>query len=174
MKTSIVATSLIALAVAAHPLLAQTTTKSQDNDAQSQVRRFNPADFDKQIETMREQMQKMQEQMNRIAQTQDPQERQRLLQEHWTSMQAAMSVMHGMWNPPGPGGQPGMMGPGKMGPGMMGWNHMRGYYSQLTPEQLRQRQYMMDQYLPMQQMMMDHMLWQQRWWTAPQTPPAGK
>lgn len=34
---------------------------------------------------MREQMQRMQEEMNKIAQTPDPQERQRLLQ-HWQSM----------------------------------------------------------------------------------------
>ena len=41
----------------------------------------------------------MQAQMDRIRQTQDPQERQRLLQEHWTTMQNAMSRWHG-----GPGG----------------------------------------------------------------------
>jgi len=40
---------------------------------------------------MREHMQQMQAQMSKIQQTQDPQERQRLLQEHWTAMQAAMT-----------------------------------------------------------------------------------
>ncbi len=44
---------------------------------------------------MRDHMTQMQAQMCKIAQTQDPQERQQL-QEHWTSMQAAMSVLHGM------------------------------------------------------------------------------
>lgn len=142
------------------------------------------AEFDKQLAVMRDYMAQMQVQMDKIAQTQDPQERQRLLQEHWTSMQAAMSVMHGMWGPNGammgccggasaPGAMMGrgmMMGPGMMGGPMMGWGHMRGYYDKLTPEQIRQRQYMMDQYLPMQQMMMDHMMWHQRWTTQPPAP----
>jgi hypothetical protein len=109
----------------------------------------------------------MQEQMDKIRQTQDPQTRQKLLQDHWATMQNNMQMMHGMW---GPGGGMGccMGGPG-MGPGMMmggpmmGWGQMGGYYSKLTPEQLKQRQYMMDQYVPMQQMMMDHMMQHQQY-----------
>jgi len=103
---------------------------------------------------IQETMKQMQAQMDKMRQTTDPQERQRLLQEHWTSMQAAMAAMHGIWGPGGPAccGAGYGMGPGMMmGGPMMGWGHMRGYYSNLTPEQLRQRQYMMDQYLPMQQ-----------------------
>jgi hypothetical protein len=38
----------------------------------------------------------MQEQMDRLRQAQDPQERQRLMQEHWASMHSAMTTMHGM------------------------------------------------------------------------------
>ena len=97
----------------------------------------------------------MQAQMDQIRKTQDPQERQKLLEQHWATMQSAMTIMHGMWGPGmmGHGMGPGMMG--GAGPGMMGgWGHMGGYYSRLTPEQLRQRQYMTDQYLQMQQEMM--------------------
>jgi hypothetical protein len=39
----------------------------------------------------------MQDQMTKLQQTQDPQERQQLLQDHWVTMQNAMSVMQGMW-----------------------------------------------------------------------------
>lgn len=60
---------------------------------------------------MREHMQRMQEQMNRIAQTTDPQERERLMQEHWQSMYQDMQRMRGMgW----------MWDDYMMGPGMMG------------------------------------------------------
>ena len=113
----------------------------------------------------------MQAQMDAIRKTQDPQERQKLLEQHWTAMQSAMTIMHGMWGPGmmGRGMDPGMMG--GAGPGMMGgWGHMSGYYSRLTPEQLRQRQYMTDQYLHMQQEMMNNMMWQQQYRGG--TPPA--
>ena len=121
-------------------------------------------------------VEQMQAQMDKIHKTQDPQERQRLLQDHWNSMQAAMSTMDGMWGPNGCFGGAGMMGGGHMmmGGNMMGWDHMRGYYSGLTPEQMKQRQYMMDRYMPMQQMMMDHMLWHQRWQSTPPAVPETK
>ena len=137
----------------------------------------NTAEFDKQLAQVQEQKKVMQAQMDQIRQTQDPQERQRLLQQHWATMQSAMTAMHGMWGP-------GMMGYGMMGPGMMGmggrgccgggWGHMGGYYSNLTPEQLRQRQYMTDQYLNMQQMMMNHMMWNQQYWMGPPAPAPAK
>lgn len=62
-------------------------------------------------EQMLAHMQRMQEQMNGIAGTTDPQERQRLMQQHWQSMYRDMQTMRGqgwMW-----GGGP-MMGPGMM------------------------------------------------------------
>lgn len=72
---------------------------------------------------MRDFTQRMREQMSKIAQTTDPQERQRLLQEHWQDMYQNMQTMRGrgwMW-----GG--GMMSPGMMmGPGMMGRGMMSG------------------------------------------------
>lgn len=110
-----------------------------------------------------ENLQKMQAQMEKIRQTQDPQERQKLLQEHWNTMQGSMGMMHNMWGP-------GMMGccgggMGMMGGNMMGGGHMMGWqdYSNLSPEQKAQRQYMMDRYMGMQQMMMDHMMWHQHY-----------
>ncbi len=107
----------------------------------------------------------MQAQMDKIRQAKDPRERQRLLQQHWTTMQNTMSLMHGGWSGMmGPGG--GMMGPGgghMMGGRMMNW----GDYRNLTPEQLKQRQYMMDRWMPMQQMMMDQMMQHQFWMMQP-------
>lgn len=160
--------ALVALALMAQPGLAQ-QTKPAEKASQAPQPTSNPAEFDKRLAQVRDHMTRMQEQMDRIRQTQEPQERQRLLQEHWTSMQSAMSTMNGMWGAGGCCAAGGGMGPGMMRGGgpMMGWSHMRGYYSQLTPEQLRQRQYMMDQYMPMQQMMMEHMMWHQRWMTQP-------
>lgn len=121
--------------------------------------------FDQRTAEFQEKAKLMQQQMDSLRQTQDPQQRQKLLEEHWATMQSAMSLMHGMWGPGMMGGR-GMMG----GPGMMGWGGMRGYYSKLTPEQEKQRQYMMDQYTWMQQMMLDHMLQRQQLLTQP--PPA--
>ncbi|WP_038716074.1 hypothetical protein [Burkholderia sp. lig30] len=152
------------------------TTKSS-----SKSQAPNTAEFDKSLAQLREQMTTMHAQMDQIGKTQDPQERQRLLQQHWETMQSAMGTMRGMWGPGmmGYGGMgPGMMGPGMMGrggagmmggagPGGGGWGHMGGYYSQLTPEQLRKRQYMSDQYLQMQQEMMNNMMWQQQYRMGP-------
>ena len=128
-----------------------------------------PAEFDKNLAKLQQLMTQMQGQMDQIRKTQDPQERQKLMQQHWDTMQSAMNIMHSMWGT-------GMMGPGMMGHGMMGgagpgWGHMDGYYSNLTPEQLRQRQYMTDQYLRMQQEMMNNMMWHQHYWMG--QPPAG-
>lgn len=118
--------------------------------------------FDQQMAQAQEYMKKMQEQMDNIRQTQDPQERQKLLQEHWVTMQNNMQLMHNMWGPDGGIGC--CMQGSPRGPGMMrGWRHMGGQYSRLTPEQLKQRQYMMDQYVPMQQMMMQHMMQHQHY-----------
>lgn len=84
---------------------------------------------------MQQHMKLMQEQMRKIEAAKDDAEKQKLLAEHWESMQKGMQMMHGM-------SQSGMMGP--MMPGM-------------TSEQMAQRQHMMGQYMGMQQMMMQHM-----------------
>ena len=59
---------------------------------------------------MLDHMGRMQEQMNKIAQTTDPKERQRLMEEHWRTMYQDMQTMRGMgWMWEGP-----MMGGGMM------------------------------------------------------------
>jgi len=145
-----------------------TTTSAQEKQAAPNVQ-----DFDNQMAQVQENIKKMQEQMAKIGQAKGPQERQKLLQDHWATMQDNMRLMHGMWWGPGGGtgwpmmgghmmGGP-MMGGSMMGGPMMGWGQMGGYYSKLTPEQEKQRQYMMDQYLGVQQMMMDQMMQHQQY-----------
>jgi hypothetical protein len=151
-------TALIALLVtaifSATPAMAEKTTPQ--NGAQIQQNAPNMAEFDKQMKQMQEKMKKMQDQMDKIHQTKDPQTRQKLLKEHWSTMQNNMHMMDGMW---GPDGCMGMTNGMRMGHGMMmGWDGMDVYYSKHTPEQMKQRQYIMDRYMPMQQRMMEHMM----------------
>ena len=171
MKKAILTAMLSAIVLSALPVHAQQATPT-DKGAQAKPAAPNVQEFDKQMAQVQENMKKMQEQMDKIRQTQDPQARQKLIQDHWATMQNNMQLMHGMCEPGGgmgccmggPGMGRGMM----MGGPMMGWGHMGGYYSKLTPEQQRQRQYMMDQYMPMQQMMMDHMMQHNQWmWQQP-------
>ena len=157
MKASILAAALSVAVLSSTPVVAQPTP-----DAQAKPTAPNVQEFDKQMAQAQENLKKMQEQMDKIRQAQDPETRQKLLQEHWATMQDNMHLMQGMWGPgggmgccmAGPGGRPGMM---------MGWGHAGDHYSKLTPEQLRQRQYMMDRYMGMQQMMMDHMMQHNQW-----------
>ena len=125
--------------------------------------------FDKQLAEARAQMKKMQEQMNRIRETSDPQERQRLMQEHYgTRCDRPCRRCVTCRGPGMMGGPRGMHGPGMMGrQGMMGWGGMPSDYSKLTPEQLKERQYMMNQYIGMQQMMIDQMMSRQQWMSQP-------
>jgi len=174
----------VAFGLLSLPTIAQQTTSSSTDSAAQQAP--SAAELDKQYAKLQEQMKQMHDEMAKISQTQDPQERQRLLQQHWASMQGAMSTMHSAWG--------GMMGPGccgaaaqpqsghmmngqMMGGPMMGGHMMMwGDYRNLTPDQLRERQYMMDRWMPMQQMMMDQMM-QHQYWMQPQpapTPPAKK
>ena len=163
MKKELMVALLSALVVSVTPALAQ-PAKSTAKEAPTNQAQPNVAEFDKQAAQIQENMRKMQEQMDQISKTQNPQERQKLLQEHWTTMQGTMGMMHGMWGGGMMGGHMGgpMMG-GHMGGPMMGWGQMGGYYSKLTPEQMKQRQYMMDQYMGMQQMMMNNMMMHQNW-----------
>lgn len=71
---------------------------------------------DRYAQQMRDYTRRMQEQMNKIAQTTDPQERQRLMQQHWEGAYQDMQTMRGMGWMWGGGG---MMGPGMMQGGMM-------------------------------------------------------
>ena len=157
---------VVALPFAANAADASSQPATGNPGIQSPASVPDVAKFDEQLAKVREDMQKMQEQMNQIGQTQDSQERQKLLQDHWTRMQNAMQDMHGMWGAGccsnGMMGGQHMMG-NMMDDDMMGWDHMGGYYSNLTPDQIKQRQYMMDQYVPMQQMMMNNMMMHQNW-----------
>jgi hypothetical protein len=94
-------TSPMLLAAPKDTAAAQSTSKPESPDT---------AAFDKNPAQFQEQMKIMQTQMDQIRNTQDPQERQKLLQQHWATMQSAMSTMHGMWGP-------GMMEYGNMGDG---------------------------------------------------------
>jgi hypothetical protein len=144
-------------------LLAQPVPQG-NNQARQQV--INLTEFDKQSNQVQANFKKMQEQMDAIRSSKNPQERQKLLEEHWNTMQANSNLMDGMWSP-------GMMGccggqGYRMGRGhMMGWSGMGAYYSKLTPEELKQRQYMTDQYLDMQQNMMNQMMQQHYMWINP-------
>lgn len=169
MKNTIFTAVLCAAALSSTPALAESPA-GEGKDAQaSQAAPPNVAEFDKQTAQVQENWKKMQEQMDKIRQTTDPQERQKLLQEHWATMQSNMQLMHGMRGPGMLGGP--MMGRHMTGGPMMGWRDAGGYYSKLTPEQAKQRQYMMDQYMGMQQMMMDHMMQHQQYmWMGPRQP----
>lgn len=152
--------SLLVLPLAGAPVVSSFAQQATADQTTPDV-----AKFDEQLAQARKDLEKMQEQMNKIQQTQDPQKRQKLLQDHWTTMQNAMQAMNGMWGPGMMGGY--MMGNHMMGGHMMGWNDSEDYYKNLTPEQMRQRQYMMNQYMGMQQMMMDQMMWHQHWMNQP-------
>ena len=156
MKKAILTVVLSTVVFSGIPILGY-SAETADKGAQVEQLAPDVQNFDKQIAQAQQYMAKMQEQMDNIRASKDPQTRQKLLQEHWATMQKNMQLMHGMWG--ADGGIGCCMGEGKRGHGMMrGWRHMGGHYSKLTPEQLQQRQYMMDQYLPMQQMMMQHMM----------------
>ena len=169
MKSMILSAALAAIMLLATPVLAQQAS-ADDKGAEAKSATPNVADFDKQLAQAQQNMTKMQEQMDRLSKTQDPQERQKLLQEHWTAMQAGMGMMDQMmaYCASGPMMSGHMMGGnccmGDHGTGsgmmdhMMGWQDSKDYYGKLTPDQIRQRQYMMDRYMSMQQMMMDHMM----------------
>lgn len=151
--------AVLFLAASLSPMWALAAEQPQTTQTQQQAP--NVAEFDKQMTQAQETFQKMQTQMEKIQQTQDPQQRQKLLQEHWNTMQSGMGMMNNMWGP----GMMGCCGGGRMGNGHMMGGHMMGWqdYSKLTPEQKSQRQYMMDRYTGMQQMMMDHMMWHQNY-----------
>lgn len=146
MKTKLLLVGIVASALfASAPLSAQQPAPGKDAQVQAAP---DVKAFDRQLAEAQAQFKRMQEQLDRLRQTQDPQERQRLMQEHWATIESAMTTMHGMWGPGmmgWGGGNTGMMGPAMMmGPGMMGgqdpmgWGRMRPYYNKLTPEQMKQ------------------------------------
>ncbi|WP_372832791.1 hypothetical protein [Pontibacterium sp.] len=162
MKKTIMATVFSITVLSAVPFQAAAEEGSQANQLTPSVQ-----EFDKRMTKAWENMNMMHEKMEKIRQAQTAQEQQKLLNEHWATMQNNMQIMHDLWEP-GSGMGCCMRNQGKgsgvmKGGPMMGWGHMGGYYSKLTPEQVKQRQYMMDQYVPMQQMMMNHMMQHQKY-----------
>ena len=138
-----------AIVVAAMALL--TTVLAQESTGTPPTHAApTPGEVDAQIAKMQALMTAMNEQMRRLQQTTDPTERQKLMEQHWATMQSAMTQMQSAW-----GGD--MPGHGMMGP-MKSW----GDFSKMTPEQRAQHQYMMERWMPMQQMMMGQMMQHQR------------
>lgn len=115
--------------------LAQVHADSHDKGASQEK-------WNKYTQEWREHMNTMLEQMDRIHRTTNPEERQRLLEEHWKTMDEQMAGMREM---------EGMMG------GMHGGRGDRGHGSthMMDPEQ--RDSYMQDR-MDMQQMMMEQMM----------------
>jgi len=120
-------------------------------------------DFEKNRAQMWQRMQQMHEQMDKIRATKDPKERDKLLREHFESMQQGMGTMRGMG--PMMGGR-GMMGPGAgKGPGgggMMGRGFGSGPYAPSecgkAGDPAARRDCMLDERMDMMQGMMDQMM----------------
>jgi hypothetical protein len=167
MKASRYATTIALTALAVSVAFGQQTAPATAPGSQSKQAPSTPEDYDQQLAKMQAEMTKMQEQMRKLRETRDPQERERLLKDHWTSMQNMMALMHASGQAGGHmmGGH--MMRGHMMGGPMMMWND----YQNLTPEQLKQRQYRMEQLMPMQHMMMDQMMQHQYWMTQPEALP---
>lgn len=120
---------------------------------------------------MQSRMQQMSEQMARIHGTQDPAERQRLMQEHMQSMNAGMTMMGQMMR--------GGMGPGRQG-GAQG-QQCKPDDAACRLDKMQGQQDMMNGRMGMMQMMMqqmtEHMMQQQPGQpgnTTPAQPPAGQ
>jgi hypothetical protein len=94
MKTRLLFAAVLASTVfAPAPLIAQQPGPGKEAQVQTAP---DVKAFDKRLAEADAQFKRMQEQMDRLRQAQDPQERQRLMQEHWASMHSAMTTMHGM------------------------------------------------------------------------------
>ncbi|MDO9068129.1 MAG: hypothetical protein Q7W05_06705 [Deltaproteobacteria bacterium] len=153
MKTinTLVFATLTALALSAPYAIAETAAKTDKKPVASD------AETDKLYGAMQDRYKKMQEQMEKIRQTKDPKERQKLLQEHWQTMHEGVGMMGGGMGR-GPRGGGAMMGAGPAGcqPGA-------------APEAMACRQNTMERRMDMMQMMMENMIEHQG-----QTPPATK
>jgi len=67
--------------------------------AKAQLAPISSTDAETRFEHARQQMKKMLAQMDKIYQTKDPKERQRLVTEHMQTMRDTMQAMHGMGGP---------------------------------------------------------------------------
>ena len=86
---------VVALVLASSAVLAQAPApKSADQTPQSAAPQAapTPTEVDSQIAKMQALMTQMNKQMGDLQKTQDPAERQKLMQEHWATMQSAMTT----------------------------------------------------------------------------------
>ena len=124
--------------------------KTQSADTAAPVA---PAGVDKSVQTMKENTRKMQAQLDRIGRAKNPQERQRLLQEHMQTMRENMMLGKGMMGD--------MMGCSMMEGGMMGGGMMGGGMGMMgggtAPDAAMNRMNMMEKRMDMMQMMMEQM-----------------
>ncbi|HUX64485.1 hypothetical protein [Sulfuricella sp.] len=107
-----------------------------------------PASVDKSVQTMKENTKKMQTQLDKIVRAKNPQERQRLLQEHMQTMRENMMLGKGMMSD--------MMGCPMMEGGMMGGG-MGMMGGGTAPDAATNRMNMMEKRMDMMQMMMEQM-----------------
>jgi len=105
--------TLTALSLNVSPLYAQNVA----SDAKPTV---TDAEADRFYGAMQERYRLMQEQMQKIRQIKDPEERQRLWNEHWMTFHEGAGAMGGYGMGPGMMGGHGMMGGYGMGHGMLG------------------------------------------------------
>ena len=130
MKTSMLAAAIVACALSAPVMSAQ--------EPAAPAKPAMGMDMDKQMSQMQENMKTMEQQMEKLRTTTDPQERQKLMQEHMQTRQKNMTAMRGMGGP-----TMGMMG-GKGGPMM-----------NMDP---KQREDFLQRRIDMMQMMMEQMM----------------
>lgn len=115
--------------------------------------------FQEYVSKMQAHMKLMQEQMQKMQQTTDPAQQEKLRQEHWVAMQEGMRMMHGSDSMPGCGM---MMGPMQGGAGCCGGGgmHGMGWWNPKdgSTQAINRRQQMMGTCMGMQQQMMDQMM----------------
>ena len=129
MKRSILFVALTIAALAAPTAFAQDTRPAPAKPTMGM-------DKDQHAAPMQEKMKEMQGQMDKIRQTTDPKERQKLMQEHMQAMQATMQMMRGM------------------GGSMM----MSGKKHGMTDGDMMNRHEMTEKRMDMMQMMMEQMI----------------
>jgi hypothetical protein len=144
MKRTPIAIALLAAALAVQPL----TAAAQSTTGKPAAKPGAGMQMDSKLQQqMMNRMKEMQAHMEKIRQTTDPNERQKLMAEHMKSMQEGMQMMRGAG-----GGMMGMMG-GAAGGGMMGPRGGGGQSPQMMERRMDMMQMMMEQMMQHQQMM---------------------
>jgi hypothetical protein len=127
--------------------------------AQESGQGTQPTPQTEQMQQMQTRMQAMREQMARIHATEDPEERQRLMQEHMRSMHEGMMMMGRM-----------MGGPGAQEP----MRQCQEGDTECRMSQMQMQQQMMGQRMGMMQQMMEQMMEQMMQGRALETPEAAE